>query len=98
MNHRDAEITDVIVVLDDLSTEQTSQAVEKLKKCGLEVTRVDDEQSVVEGSIDSAKVHDLKDVDCVRYVRSIFTYTADYPAGDPRDKDGPDSQTDYDDE
>ncbi len=98
MDHRDAEITDVVVVLNDLSTEQTAQVVEKLKGAGLCVSNVDDEQSVVEGSIDSSKVHDLKHVDCVRYVRSIFTYTADYPPGDPRDKDGAGSELDYDDE
>ena len=96
MNHRDAEITDVVVVLDDLNDEQTNQIVLKLQAAGLAVTNVDNNQSIVEGSIDSAKVHDLKHVDCVRYVRSIFSYTADYPPGDPRDKDGPEES--YEDE
>jgi hypothetical protein len=96
MTHRDAEITDVMVVLDDLNTERTDQVVEKLKAAGMTVTNVDDEQSVVEGSVESSKVHDLKDVDCVRYVRTIFTYTADYPCGDPRDKDGPEEQVEAD--
>ena len=90
MNHRDAEMTDVVVVLEDMDTPRTLEVVAKLKACGLDVCNVDDEQSVVEGSIESHKVHDLKHVECVRYVRPVLTYTVDYPPGDPRDRDGPD--------
>ena len=89
MNHRDAELTEVVVVLDELDTDRTGHVVRRLQSIGLEVWKVDDDQSVVEGSIDAAKVHDLKQVEHVRYVRSVLTYTVDYPPGDPRDKDGP---------
>ena len=88
MNHRDAEMTEVVVVLDDLNDEQTQRVVGQLQRAGLEVSKVDNDQSVVEGTVDSAKVHDLKHVEHVRYVRSVLSYTVDYPAGDPRDQDG----------
>jgi hypothetical protein len=92
MNHRDAELTEVVVVLDELDTDQTRQVLQRLRAAGMEVWKVDDDQSLVEGSIDAAKVHDLKQVEHVRYVRSVLTYTVDYPPGDPRDKDGPEDE------
>jgi hypothetical protein len=83
-------MTEVLVVLDELDDEQTARVVEKLKEKGLEVFKVDNEESVVDGTIESDKVKSLKEVESVRFVRSILTYTVDYPPGDPRDKDGPD--------
>jgi fructoselysine-6-P-deglycase FrlB-like protein len=92
MNHHDAEMTEVVVVLDDLSDEQTQEVVKQLQTAGLQVSSVDNDQSTVGGTIDAQKVHDLKHVPHVRYVRMIMSYTADYPPGDPRDKDGPEEQ------
>src|SRR5215217_3897676 len=87
MYHRDAEISDVVVILDKRWEDKLPEAVEVLKGAGMDVRKADDENSVVEGSIDAAKVHDLQKLDCVDYVRTVFTYFADYPPGDPRDKD-----------
>ncbi|MDB5302040.1 MAG: hypothetical protein JWO87_3703 [Phycisphaerales bacterium] len=94
MNHHDGEVTDVVIVLDDLNDEQTQEVVGHLKCAGLAVSGVNNDTSTVEGSIDSQKVHDLKKVANVRYVRSVMTYTVDYPPGDPRDKDGPEDVCD----
>ena len=88
MNHHDADIAEVIVVLAEQGQAPVDSAVTKLKGCGLEVVDVNVEEGVVEGSCDASKVSDLKKVPGVSYVRSVFTYTADYPAGDPRDQDG----------
>ena len=84
----DAYFSDVVVMLEELSTEQTAQIVELLKAAGMEVSLVDDDRSVVEGTIEAAKAHDLKHVPSVRYVRTVFTYEANFPPGDPRDRDG----------
>ena len=84
----DEYLSDVVLTLEELSTEQTQQVVERLKAAGLEVSRVDDELSVVEGTIESHRAHDLGHVEHVRYVRSVFTYLANYPPGHPRDRDG----------
>jgi hypothetical protein len=94
MNHRDAEMTEVVVVLDELDDERTLRVVEMLKEKGLEVFKVDNDESVVDGTIESDKVKSLKDVESVRFVRSVLTYTVDYPPGDPRDKDGPEDDDD----
>jgi len=84
----DASYSEVVVMLDELSTEQTAQVVEKLRAAGLDVSNVDDDRSVVEGTIESSKAHDLKSLPHVRYVRTVFTYDANFPPGDPRDRDG----------
>ena len=84
----DGYLSHVVVVLEELTTEQTDDVVGRLKAAGLEVSRVDDDMSVVEGTIDAGRAHDLKHVTHVRYVRPVFTYLANYPPGDPRDRDG----------
>lgn len=79
----DARISDVMVTLDKRF--KNGEAIEQLKKAGLEIADPGDGQAVIEGLIDVNKVRDLEKLDCVDYVRTVFTYWADYPAGDPRD-------------
>jgi hypothetical protein len=88
MNHHDAEISDVVVVLDGQGAKQMDAAVKSLKDLGMEISSVNSNEAVIEGSVPADKVPQLKAVAGVCYVRSVFTYTADYPCGDPRDKDG----------
>jgi hypothetical protein len=84
----DTYLSDVVVVLEELSTEQTARVVEHLASAGMEVSNVNDDQSVVEGTIEAHKAHDLKTVEHVRYVRTVFTYGASFPPGHPMDRDG----------
>jgi hypothetical protein len=97
MNHHDADIAEVIIVLADQGQQAVNGAVSKLKEFGLEIVDVNVDEGVVEGSCDANKVHDLKKIPGINYVRSVFTYTADYPPGDPRDQDGPDTQPERED-
>jgi hypothetical protein len=84
----DARLSDVMVTLDRRWEDKLHDAVEQLKSAGLDIRNADDDNSMVEGTIDVCKVHDLEKLDCVDYVRTVFTYFADYPPGDPRDTDG----------
>lgn len=86
----DAIISEITVILDVRYTEdtRTDEAVIVLQSRGMRVANVDYESSVVDGEIEQAKVHELQQLDCVDYVRTTFTYYANYPAGDPRDRDG----------
>ena len=84
----DANISDIVVVLDKRWENDLNGALAELKKTGMEVAQADDDNSVVEGQIETYKVHDLEKLDCVDYVRKVFSYDANYPPGDPRDKDG----------
>ena len=84
----DAIISDIVVVLDKAYEQRLAEAVGMLKAVGMEVRSADDDNSVVEGTIDQVHMHDLEKLECVDYVRKVFTYYANFPAGDPRDRDG----------
>ena len=84
----DAYLSHVVVVLDELTAEQTAEVVERLKVAGLEVSGVDDDMSVVEGTIEAALAHGLAGLPSVRYVRPVTTYLASFPKGHPMDRDG----------
>jgi hypothetical protein len=84
----DMRISDVVVTLDKRWEDDLPGAVARLKRAGLDVREAYDHNSVVEGTIDVNKVHDLEKLDCVDYVRTVFTYCADFPSGDPRDRNG----------
>jgi hypothetical protein len=83
---RDAEVCDVTVILKRDYEDKLNEAVEQLKKAGLEVRSADDDNSVVEGSLETCNVHSLERCECVQYVRKGMTYNTEFPAGDPRDK------------
>ena len=88
MNFNDAQMSDVTVVLDKRWENDLAGAVADLKKQGMEVRSADDDNSVVEGVIETCKVKGLETLDCVDYVRTTFSWIADYPPGDPRDRNG----------
>jgi hypothetical protein len=87
MNFNDAQMSDITVVLDKRWENDLAGAVETLKNSGMAIRSADDDNSVVEGVIESSKVRDLEKLDCVDYVRTTFSWIADYPPGDPRDQD-----------
>jgi len=78
----------MVITLDKRWERDMRDALRMLRDTGLQVLRTDGAKSVVEGTIDAARVHDLEKLDCVEYVRTVFTYDANYPPGDPRDRDG----------
>jgi hypothetical protein len=84
----DARISDVVVTLDKRWENKLDEALDMLKKVGMEISGADDDNSVVEGTIDVCKVYELQKLDAVDYVRTVFTYDAEYPPGDPRDTNG----------
>ena len=84
----DASMSDIVVVLDKRWENDLAGAISVLKHHGMDVARADDDTSVVEGVIETNKVHHLEKLDCVDYVRKVFSWEANYPPGDPRDVDG----------
>ena len=86
----DAYVSEVTVVLDARYQDEpmATQALDMLRGVGMAIRSVDADRSVIEGDVDARKLHDLEHLDCVDYVRTVFTYAADYPPGDPRDLDG----------
>jgi hypothetical protein len=82
---RDAYITEVMVTLKGTYADRLAEAVKQLQGAGLHVDHADDDNSMVEGSIDAGKASALEKLDCVQYVRKMHTYAAEFPKGDPRD-------------
>jgi hypothetical protein len=84
----DAYYSDIVVILDKAWEDKLADAVAQLQAAGMTVAKADDDTSVVEGQIEAGKVHALEQLPCVEYVRKVFTYAANFPPGDPRDRDG----------
>ena len=84
--HRDAEVSDVTVILKKAYEERMPEAIDQLKKSGMQIRSADDDNSVVEGSIETCNIHALEHLDPVQYVRKTMTYNTEFPAGDPRDR------------
>ena len=86
MSSPDTYITEVVVVLDELSDERTAEVVKELEALGLAVDHVNHENSVIEGRVELHLAHELEKVASVRYVRKHFTYAAEFPPGHPMDR------------
>jgi hypothetical protein len=87
MGHEDAELSEVIVVLVDEPGTTTQDAAKKLAELGLAVSDIDESDGVVSGTIETAKLAQVKKLEFVKYIREVFNYVADYPPGDPRNLD-----------
>jgi hypothetical protein len=87
MDHQDDELSDVVVIIVDEPGMTTAQAAEKLKTAGLEVKSIDEANGAVEGTVETCKVKAMQKLEFVEYVRTVFSYIADYPLGDPRNQD-----------
>ena len=90
MQHQDAEVSDITVVLRKECAEKLEETVEALRKHAMEIDETDPDNGVVSGTILADKLPHIKSWPCVEYVRVEFTYIADYPVGDARNQDAPD--------
>ena len=87
MQHEDAEVSDLVVILKQECAEKFDDTVAALKRMGMEIESTDPDDGEVEGTIGADKVGEIRKWECVQYVRVDFTYIADYPPGDPRNQD-----------
>ncbi|CAN5496221.1 hypothetical protein BH09PLA1_BH09PLA1_10450 [soil metagenome] len=84
----DAYMSEIVAVIDDEHCDDMDAIVARLTKAGVEVSNVNSSEGVIEGLVDASKVKAIDDMPGVEYVRTVFTYAADYPPGDPRDRNG----------
>ena len=82
-NYQDAFISDVVVTIDETPERTFDQMVDSLKSAGMQINDLCKDRCVIEGTVDSGKVRGIDDMPGVEYVRTVFTYVADYPPGDP---------------
>ncbi len=87
MHHRDALISEVIVVVDQTPENTFEAIISSVTVVGLEVEDSDPDTGSIGGTIVSHRLPELRAVTGVKYVRITMEYIADYPAGDPRDLD-----------
>ncbi len=87
MNHRDALISEVIVVVDATPDNQFQAILTSVALVGLEIDDSNPNNGSIGGTIDSNRLPELRAVNGVKYVRITMEYIADFPAGDPRDLD-----------
>jgi hypothetical protein len=85
--YQDAYISDIVVVVAESADNPFDKVLDQVKNLGMHVESVNKDEGVIEGSVDAGKVKAIDDLSGVEYVRSVFTYIADYPPGDPRDQD-----------
>jgi len=84
----DCYVSDIIAVVDEKHSDDLDKVVAQLKSAGVDVSNVNNDEHVVEGTVESHKLKEVGKVPGVEYVRTVFTYAANYPPGDPRDRDG----------
>ena len=74
---REEEELDVDVGLKAEYACRNAEAVEQLRAHGLAVVGEVSPEGVIEGTIRADRLADLKRLDCVAYVRSVFPYIAE---------------------
>ena len=76
MSDQPEEMCDVEVVLEEPYAEREN-TIGELRGHGLEVTNVDRDDGVVDGTIPADRVAELRRLESVAYVRIVFTYIAE---------------------
>lgn len=84
----DTYVSEIIAVIDEKHSDDLATIVEQLKDAGVDVSNVNEDEHVIEGCVESRKLKEIGKLPGVEYVRTVFTYAANYPPGDPRDQDG----------
>ena len=64
------------------------EAIDAMATLGFSVTDIQDDLGVVEGTIDASQLAALEGLEPVSFVRTTLRYYANFPPGDPRDRDG----------
>ena len=81
-------MSEIVAVIEDGACDDIDALVKRLSKAGVEVWSVNSSECVVEGLVETGLIKTIDDLPGVEYVRTVFTYAADYPPGDPRDRNG----------
>ena len=83
----DAYLSEIVAVIADQESDDLDAMAGRLRDAGVEVWQINRGEGVIEGLVDAQRVKQIDDMPGVEYVRTIFTYAANFPPGDPRDRD-----------
>lgn len=81
-------MSEIVAIIEDGACDDIDALVKRMSKAGVEVWKVNENECVVEGLVETALIKQIDDMPGVEYVRTVFTYAADFPPGDPRDRNG----------
>ena len=82
MGKEEKELSDVVVVIVEEAGMSATDAAQKLREMGLDVSAVDENEFVVEGTIETEKVGGIKRLEFVKYVRDVFNYLTEEGEGE----------------
>ncbi len=92
MDSRDTQETDVVVIVKDACEARIVEVLRQLQEVGFRICQEDPDtdltQGAVAGTIETSRLPELERMDCVQYVRRVMSYMAEFPANDPRDRNG----------
>jgi hypothetical protein len=73
-------VSDVMIIVDPRFDGDMSEFTSRLKSLGLRISSINSDEDMIEGTIESAKLAQLRKVDGVDALRTVFTYV-DHPPG-----------------
>jgi hypothetical protein len=76
---QEQEVSDIVVVMEEDTPAEIDDLVKKLKELGVSVSDVDNDNGVVEGTVDAGKLKQIEKIPGVKYVRNVFTYVSELP-------------------
>ena len=81
MPAQDIAVSDILIIIDPKYDGRISDIVANLKSAGVEVSNVNEDEGVIEGTVAAAKIPQVRKIDGVDYVRTVFTYIDHQPDG-----------------
>ncbi|HTW95646.1 MAG TPA: hypothetical protein VMD30_12665 [Tepidisphaeraceae bacterium] len=79
MKNQEMEVSDIVIVLDEEGCARIDDVVKRLKDLGTSISSVDNDNGVIEGTVDATKLKEIHKFPGVKYVRNVFTYIAELP-------------------
>lgn len=70
----ETEMSDVVVILEEEPGMTIQQAAQKLKELGVMVTDIDEDNEVIEATVETQRIGELKKLSFVKYVRDVFNW------------------------
>ena len=77
MGKEEKELSDIVVIVVEAAGLTTRDAAQKLQEVGLEVSGMDENECVVEGTIATEKLVHIRKLEFVKYVRDVFNYLSE---------------------
>jgi hypothetical protein len=89
MAQDEAQMSDIVVVIDDSMADEIDKIADRIKTIGCNIEQVDHDEGVIEGTLPACKLPEIKSLPGVKYVRCVFNYEAELNASPDDDESIP---------